>query len=98
MTRDPMTPLWFNFGEYGYPGWCPVTQFECGIMLAGATRLIEQNPRSAVIDMIERTATDLIDQAARGEVTDHWISQAVLIRAMTGLLGYEIPDVMHDWD
>ena len=93
MHRDPMQPLWFNFGDLGYPGWTPVTQFECGLLLAGAERMIDHNGPELCHDLVQRTRHELLQQAVQGQVEDHWVSQAVLITALTGLLGYEIPEI-----
>lgn len=97
MPTDDCKPLWFNFGNLGYPGWTPVTTFESKLMLQGAQDLIEHNPKEACEMMIYRTRRTLIDAATRVGVNEHWVSQALLITAMSGLLGHEIPEVK-TWD
>ena len=97
MASDDLKPLWFNFGNLGYPGWTPVSTFESKLMLQGAQDLIEHNPREACEIMIHRTRRTLIDAATRTGVNEHWVSQALLVTAMTGLLGHEIPEVK-TWD
>lgn len=97
MASDDLKPLWFNFGYLGYPGWTPVSTFESRIMLQGAQDLIEHNPKEACEMMIQRTRTTLLTTAINTGINDHWVSQALLVTAMTGLLGYEIPEVK-SWD
>jgi hypothetical protein len=95
MRHDPMEPVWFDFGNLGYPGWTPVTLLEMRLMLQGAQNLVQDNPREAVDFMIQRTRQTLFDAATQVGVNDHWVSQALLVTAMTGLLGYEIPEVRY---
>ena len=95
MKHDSMDPVWFDFGNLGYPGWTPVTKFEMRLMLEGAQNLVQDNPREAVDHMIQRTRQTLINAAVSTGVNEHWVSQALLVTAMTGLLGYEIPEVRH---
>jgi len=97
MSSNDLKPLWFNFGNLGYPGWTPVTTFESKLMLQGAQDLIDANPKEACERMIYRTRRTLIDAATRTGVDEHWVSQALLITAMSGLLGHEIPEVK-TWD
>jgi len=97
MPSNDLKPLWFNFGNLGYPGWTPVTTFESKLMLQGASDLIENNSREACEAMIFRSRRSLIDAATRTGVDEQWVSQALLCTAMTGLLGYEIPEVK-TWD
>ena len=97
MASDDLKPLWFNFGTYGYPGWTPVSTFEGKLMLQGAQDLLDNNPKEACEIMIQRTRRTLIDAATRVGINEHWVSQALLVTAMTGLLGHEIPEVK-TWD
>jgi hypothetical protein len=66
-------------------------------MLQGAQDLIDNNPKESCEVMIYRTRRTLIDAATRVGVNEHWVSQALLITAMSGLLGHEIPEVK-TWD
>jgi hypothetical protein len=97
MASDDLKPLWFNFGYLDYPGWTPVSTFESRLMLKGAQDLIEHNPKEACEMMIQRTRTTLLTAAINTGINEHWVSQALLITAMTGLLGNEIPEVK-SWD
>lgn len=97
MPNNDFKPIWFNFGNYGYPGWTPVTTFEAKIMLQGAQDLIANNGTEACERMVYRTRRTLIDAATRTGIDEHWVSQALLMTAMTGLLGHEIPEVKM-WD
>lgn len=92
MPTNDFKPIWFNFGNFGYPGWCPVTTFEARLMLQGAEDLIENNPKEACERMIYRTRRSLIDAAINTGIDDQWVSQALLMTAMSGLLGHEIPE------
>ena len=97
MASDDLKPLWFNFGYLGYPGWTPVSTFESRLMLQGAQDLIEHNPKEACEMMIQRTRNTLLTTAINTGINEHWVSQALLVTAMSGLLGYEIPEVK-SWD
>jgi hypothetical protein len=97
MASDDLKPLWFNFGYLGYPGWTPVSTFESRLMLSGAQDLIENNPKEACEIMINRTRNTLLTAAVETGINAPWISQALLVTAMLGLLGNEIPEVK-SWD
>ena len=84
--------IWFNFGHLGHPGWTPVTLMESRLMLRGAEDLVQANPEEACEIMIARSTRTLQRLAQNYQVTDHWISLALLVTAMTGVLGHAVPD------
>jgi hypothetical protein len=97
MRHDDLKPIWFNFGYLGYPGWTPVSTFESRLMLQGAQDLVDNNPKEACEHMIARTRNTLLSVATSSGINEHWVSQALLVTAMRGLLGHEIPEAK-TWD
>ena len=91
---DDFKPIWFNFGDLGAPGWTPVTTLEARLMLHGAEYLLEDNSRQSCEIMLQRTRQHLLYKAIQQGVDADWISQALFTQALTGLLGYAVPDTM----
>jgi hypothetical protein len=88
------TTVWFNFDRWGLPGWTPVHRFEMDIMLAGAEEMIAENSKETC-DWYIRTRNEyLIHEANTSIITEDWVSHAVLLSALEGLMGYRIPDVL----
>lgn len=93
-TNYDSGPVWWDFGDLGWPGWTPVTRLEMQILLKGAERLMESNSPEICRSWTQHGRTVLIDQAITQGITPYWISQALLVTAVTGLLGDKIPDVL----
>ena len=85
--------LWFNFGDYGEPGLVPISVFESKIMLQAAEDIFQKHSRAACDFMIARKRSELIHESSVGMVDDHWVSRALLLTALQGLMGYEIPEI-----
>ena len=88
--------IWFNFGRFGYAVWCPVSPIETNLMLMGAEHFVDSHPAEVCDYMLECKSTSLIHRAAAGRVNPDWISEALLVTAMQGLMGYETPEVCLD--
>lgn len=85
--------IWFNFQDLGLPGWYPVPVEAAEIMLLAAESVIETYTPDELEQILEIQHHDLTAVAAVNQITDVWIDQALLYRALCGLLGYAIPDV-----
>ena len=97
MRRDPLEPVFFNFGELGHPGWTPVTCFEMQLILSGAQSMIDNYDHESVDFMIEKSHNELLHKALNEGITEQWVSQALLLTALRGLRGDPVPEVLH-WD
>ena len=86
--------VWWDFGGLGWPGWTSVTVLEMRILFDGAERLLENNSPEVCNMWIHDRKNILLHQAITQGITKEWISQALLIIAVSGLLGYKIPDVL----
>jgi len=86
--------VWWDFGGLGWLGWTSVTVLEMRILFDGAQRLIENNSPEVCNIWIQDRRNVLLHQAITQGITKEWISQALLITAVSGLLGYKIPDVL----
>ena len=91
-------PIWFNFGSLGYPSWLPISQLETQLMLAGAEQFVDNNPKEVCDYMLECKRASLMRRAAKGLVSEEWVTESLLVIAMQGLMGYEIPEVLFEDD
>ena len=90
--------VWWDFGGLGWPGWTSVTVLEMRILFDGAQRLVDTNSPEVCNWWIQDRRNVLLRLAITQGITPEWISQALLITAVGGLLGYKIPDVLFQDD
>jgi hypothetical protein len=93
MHENDFEPVWWDFGDFGHPGWTPVTRLEMRALLDGAERIVARNAGHVCDAWIQDRRHLLLHQAVHSGVTREWISQALLVTAVSGLMGYKIPDV-----
>ena len=97
-TQYDSRPVWWDFGDLGWPGWTPVTVLEMRILFDGAERLMQNNSPEVCRSWTQASSTQLTNQAITQGITPYWISHALLITAVRGLLGEKIPDVLFSDD
>ena len=85
--------IWIDFGQYGAPGFVPITTFETTLMLRAAEDIVARNSRWMCDHVIEHKRQELTAQALQGDITEDWYSRALLTMALSGLLGYELPEI-----
>ena len=95
---NDFSPTWFNFGSLGHPEWSPICKLEMGLMLAGAELIVDSNPRAVCDTILDIKCERLLRSAILGQVNDDWLSEALLVTAMRGLMGYQIPLVKNYQD
>lgn len=78
---------YFNFGDFGYPGWVPVTVLEMRIMWEGSQELIEDTTPNEIERLVEDLKYKLLKQAIYGFIDEDWISRAVMVTAIEGHQG-----------
>jgi hypothetical protein len=86
--------VWWDFGGLGWPGWTSVTVLEMCILFDGAERIRERNSPEACLLWLQDRKAVLLNQAINHGINKEWISQALLITAVSGLMGFDIPDVL----
>lgn len=67
-------------------------------MLAGAEQFVDNNPKQVCDYMLECKRASLMRRAAKGLVSEEWVTESLLVIAMQGLMGYEIPEVLFEDD
>jgi len=67
-------------------------------MLAGAEQVVDNNPKQVCDYMLECKRASLMRRAAKGLVSEEWVTESLLVIAMQGLMGYEIPEVLFEDD
>jgi hypothetical protein len=93
-TQYDSEMIWWDFGHLGWPGWTPVTVLEMRILFDGAERVMQNNSPDVCMIWIQDRKNMLLNQAITQGISPYWISQALLVTAVSGLLGYQIPDVL----
>ena len=93
MLRKP-TKAYINFSGFGHGGYLPISMFEMELLLRGAEQMLEQYKAEAAQEVMDRLAHELWLQALDHEITETWITKAVMLIAMRGLTGHEIPDII----
>lgn len=85
-------PVYFNFGDLGYPGWVPITKLEMRIVWQGAEEMIRDYLEQDVIEMVSRTKLRLLKEAIASQVTPEWFSTALMCTAIEGQVLGKLPD------
>jgi hypothetical protein len=86
------TPIWFNFEQLGADFWIPVTVFESSLSLSHAEHLISQYTTDTCAQMISQNRTRLRRAAKNRAIDQVWVSQALLVLALSALLTGDLPD------
>lgn len=89
--------VYFHFGDYGWPEYILIEQEFMQFIFDGAERLIEKYSKPANDLMLREAWDELIDEAAvMIEPNDEWITTAMLVTCMRGLLYGKLPDIFVD--
>jgi len=59
---------------------------------------VDNNPKQVCDYMLECKRASLMRRAAKGLVSEEWVTESLLVIAMQGLMGYEIPEVLFEDD
>ena len=92
--RSKPKKAYINFSGFGHGGYLPISMFEMELLLRGAEQMLEQYKAEAAQEVMDRLAHELWLQALDHEITETWITKAVMLIAMRGLTGHEIPDII----
>jgi len=98
MGKYDRRPVWFNFGDLGYPEWVPVSQTEMSIIWQGAQDMINNHDPAAISEAIAITRSRLLLAALRGDINPEWCSRALLCTAIDCYQSGKMPDYMFDID
>lgn len=93
--HDRTPQILFNFSDLGWDRWCEVHPVEMEIIWHGAQDMLAEHDERATRAMLALTKARLIARAARHDVTEEWITTALLCAAMDGQLDGKIP--RHAW-
>lgn len=85
------TWIWWDLTEFGSNNLQAICQAEMRELLRGAEILIAQHPASEIDILIQEQTQNLQREANRGLINNYWVSRAVLLVALKGLKGHEIP-------
>ena len=77
----------FNFGDFGYPEWVPVSLLEMQIMWEGSQELITNCDYEHLERMLDELKYTLLKTAIHDQVDEDWISRAVMVTAIEGHMG-----------
>lgn len=85
------TWIWWDLTEFGSTNLQAISQAEMRELLRGAEVLIDNHPAEEIDQLIQDQTRNLQREADRRGISDYWISRAVLLVALKGLKGQEIP-------
>ena len=85
-----------DFGAWGAPGWHEIDATTLRVIGAGAGEIwqrAQQDPRTlrATLDMMQQSEVDLLLHSISQPITPEWITRAVLITALRGLVLGQLP-------
>lgn len=85
------TQTLMNFGEYGYPSWCPISSIEMEVILAGVMEMFDAHTEQAIQEVYDRIRLQLLAEIWDNQIpTDDWITHAVMLTAIRGMQGKQI--------
>lgn len=90
---DDLTPVYFNFKDYGPDGWWPVSKLEMKVMCDGVNKLIAENRDAAVVLMMLGLKARLLKEYRQRGVDEDWVSNAVMLAAFEGIHLGKLPTV-----
>lgn len=86
----------FNFSDLGYDRWCQIHPVEMDIIWHGAQDLIYANDENATRAMLALTKAKLIAKSSKDDITEDWITTALLCTAIDGILDGKLPRYSFD--
>lgn len=91
-----MDRVYFNFTDFGYKGWLPITQLEMQMLWDGSEDIMREHEIASIMMMMDITRCRLKKQARSGAINPEWVTTAVMLWALGGRLGQPLPDYWHE--
>lgn len=88
-------PVLVNFGRLGFPGWTPVHPIEMQVIWEGVLEMFETYTPAAIEIMTRKIEARLMCYAFGNRPMDEdWITNALMVTAIRGWQGKEIPELI----
>ena len=96
MGKRDLRPVWFNFGDLGYPEWVPMSRLEMQVIWEGAQDMMASHSPEAIAEAMCITRARLMLAAISGRVDPDWCSRALLCTAIDCYQQGQLPDYRLD--